>query len=67
LEQQLADEPPAIQGEIVRINTDARPIALQVGLLVPVLSALVGLVVSFRMRRLPDVRPTASVEGLELG
>jgi hypothetical protein len=67
LEQQLADEPPAIQAEIVRINTDARPRALQVGLLVPVLSALVGLVISFRMRRLPDLRPSASVEGLGLG
>jgi hypothetical protein len=67
LEQQLADEPPAIQAEILRINTDARPRALQVGLLIPVLSALIGLAVSLRMRRLPDVRPSASVEGLGLG
>ena len=30
LEQLLADEPPAVQAEIIRINTDARPLALQV-------------------------------------
>ena len=67
LEQQVADEPPAVGKEIVRINTEARPLALQVGLLVPVLSALTGLVVSLRMMRLPDLQPSAAVEGLGLG
>jgi hypothetical protein len=67
LEQQLADEPPAIRREIVRINSDARPRALQIGLLVPVLAALAGLGVSFRMRRLPDLRPSVTVEGYGLG
>ena len=29
LEEQLVGQPPAIQDEIIRINTDARPLALQ--------------------------------------
>ena len=37
LEEQLANQPEAIQDEIIRINTDARPRALQVALLVPIL------------------------------
>jgi EmrB/QacA subfamily drug resistance transporter len=67
LTEQLAGQPPAVQAEIVRINTDARPLALQFALLVPILAALVGLVDSLRMRRLPEVAPTGSVEGLALG
>lgn len=67
LQQQLADEPPAIREEVVRINSDARPRALQIGLLIPILSALSGLVLSLRMARLPDLRPSAAIEGLDLG
>ena len=44
LEEQLAGQPPEIQDEIIRINTDARPRALQVALLVPIGAALIGLV-----------------------
>ena len=54
LRQQLADQPAAIQNEIVRINTEARHIALQVALLVPLIAGLLGLVNSFRMARLRD-------------
>jgi hypothetical protein len=67
LETLLADEPAEIQDEIVRINTDARHRALQVALLVPLLAALLGLINSFRMMRLPDITPSASVEGMSLG
>ena len=67
LDQQLDGQPEAIQDEVIRINTDARPIALQVALLVPILAALVGLFNSFRMMRLPDVPPSAAVEGLLAG
>jgi EmrB/QacA subfamily drug resistance transporter len=67
LEEQLAGQPEAIQDEIVRINTDARPLALQVALLVPILAGLVGLFNSFRMMRLPDPTPSGSVEGMALG
>ena len=67
LEQQLAGQPEQIQDEIVRINTDARPLALQVALLVPILASLVGLFNAFRMMRLPDPAPSGSVEGMALG
>ena len=56
----------SIRDEIVRINTEARPIALQVALLVPLLAGLIGLVNSFRMMRLPDPEPSGS-EGVVLG
>ena len=59
LEELLADQPEEIQDEIIRINTDARPRALQVALLVPLLAALAGLFNGFRMMRLPD--PTAAL------
>jgi EmrB/QacA subfamily drug resistance transporter len=63
----LAGQPEEIQDEIIRINTDARPRALQVALLVPILAALVGLFNAFRMMRLPDPAPSSSVEGMALG
>jgi hypothetical protein len=67
LTEQLAGQPQDVQDEIVRINTDVRPLALQIGLLVPIISALIGLINSFRMMRIPDVRPAAAIEGLDLG
>jgi MFS family permease len=67
LEELLAGQPEAIQDEIVRINTDARPLALQVALLVPILAGLIGLFNAFRMMRLPDPQPSGSVEGMALG
>jgi hypothetical protein len=67
LEELIAGEPEAIQDEIVRINTDARPFALQVALLIPILAGLVGLFNSFRMMRLPDPAPSSAAEGVALG
>jgi MFS family permease len=67
LEQVLAGQPEDVREEIVRINTDARPIALQVALLVPILAALLGFLNSFRMVRLPDPEPSAAAEGMALG
>ena len=67
LEQQLAGQPPEVQAEIIRINTEARQIALQVALLVPILAGLLGLFNSFRMMRLPDPTPSSAVEGMALG
>jgi EmrB/QacA subfamily drug resistance transporter len=63
----LADQPPEIHDEIIRINTDARPRALQVALLVPLIAALLGLLNAFRMVRLPDPAPSEAVEGFALG
>ena len=38
LDALLVNQPPEIEAEIIRINTEARPIALQVALLVPLLA-----------------------------
>jgi EmrB/QacA subfamily drug resistance transporter len=62
LEKQLAGQPPAIQDEIIAINTDARPLALQVALLVPILAGLLGLLNGFRMMRRPDPAPSEGAE-----
>ena len=67
LAEQLAGQPQDVQAEIIRINTDARPLALQVALLVPILAGLVGLLISFRMMRLPDPVSSGSAEGIALG
>ena len=40
LQKQIADEPQAVQDEILSINTDARHRALQVALLIPLLAGL---------------------------
>jgi hypothetical protein len=66
LEQQLANQPPEVQDEIVAINTDARDLALQVALLIPILAALIGLINSFRMARLPDPVASGAAEGVGL-
>jgi hypothetical protein len=67
LQEQLSGQPAAVQEEIVRINTDARPPALQVALLVPIVAGLLGLVISGRMRRRPDPVAPGSAEGMVLG
>jgi hypothetical protein len=67
LDEQLANQPEAIQDEIIRINTDARPRALQVALLVPILAAAGGLLNSFWMVREPDPTPSAAAEGMAFG
>ncbi len=66
LAQQLAGQPQAIQDEIIRINTEARPIALQVALLVPLIASLIGLVQAFRMVHLPDPKQSDAAEGVAL-
>ncbi len=67
LQQQIADEPQAVQAEVLAINSRARNLSLQVALLVPAIAALLGLANSFRMLRLPDVTPSADIEGVGLG
>jgi MFS family permease len=67
LEKQLAGEPKDVKAEIIRINTDARHLGLQVALLIPILAGLIGLFNSFRMMRLPDPVPSSAVEGMALG
>ena len=49
LEELLVGKPPAAKAEILRINEKARPRALQIALLVPLIASLIGL-----LDRLPD-------------
>jgi MFS family permease len=67
LQQQIADEPQDIQAAVLAINTHARNRSLQVALLVPGIAGLLGLANSFRMRRLPDITPSASLDGHDFG
>ena len=67
LEDLLVGQPQDVQDEIIRINSDARPISLQVALLVPLVAALLGVVTAFRMMRLPDPEPSESADGMALG
>jgi len=67
LDALLEGQPQDVQDEILRINTDARPIALQIALLIPLLAGLLGLFNGFRMTRLPDLEPSAAAETLLAG
>jgi EmrB/QacA subfamily drug resistance transporter len=67
LEELLAGQPPDVQEEIIDINTDSRPIALQIALLIPLLAAGLGLVNGFRMTRLPDPEPSSAAEATLAG
>ena len=58
LDELIAGQPADVQAEIIRINTEARHLALQVALLVPLIAAALGFVVSLGMGRQPD--PVAS-------
>ena len=67
VETLLADEPPDIQAEIIRINTEARHQALRLALLVPLIAAVMGLMMAFRMIRQPDPVSSSAAEGLAFG
>jgi hypothetical protein len=64
LEELLAGQPANVQAEIVEINTDTRPIALQIALLIPLLAGLLGFFNGVRMTRLPDLEPSAAAESV---
>ena len=64
---QSANDTATLLQEVIRINTEARPRALQYALLVPLVAGLIGLVTAFRMVRIPEPIPLASAEGLALG
>jgi EmrB/QacA subfamily drug resistance transporter len=67
LDEVLAGQPADVQAEIVRINTDARPRALQVALAIPLLASLIGLFNGFRMMRMRDPAPSEAVETAAFG
>lgn len=62
LQARLEGQPADVREEILRINTDARPLALQIALGIPLLAALIGLTISFRMIRQPDPKPSDGAE-----
>jgi MFS family permease len=64
LEELLADETEEVQDEVIAINTESRPIALQVALLIPLLAGVLGILNALRMRRLPDPKPSAAADGV---
>jgi EmrB/QacA subfamily drug resistance transporter len=66
LEEEIAHKPKAVQEEVLSINNDATNLSLQIALLVPILAGLIGLFNSFRMVHLPEVTPSASVDGATL-
>jgi EmrB/QacA subfamily drug resistance transporter len=61
LEALLVEETPEVSAEMIRINTEARHLALQIALLIPILAGVAGILNGFRMRRLPD--PVAAGSG----
>jgi hypothetical protein len=67
LDALITDEPPDVEAAILEINDDARNLSLQVALAVPLLAALLGLVNSLRMMRLPDLVPAVPLEGTDFG
>jgi EmrB/QacA subfamily drug resistance transporter len=67
LQQQISTEPQSVQKAVLAINTEARNRSLQFALLVPALAGLLGFANAFRMRRLPDIKPAAPIEGVDFG
>jgi len=54
------------QGRDHQDHTDARPLARQITVLIPILAGLIGLFNSFRMMRQPDPKPSGSAAGMVL-
>jgi EmrB/QacA subfamily drug resistance transporter len=67
LAEQITGQPAEVEEEVLAVNETARNRSLQVALLIPVLACLLGLATSFRMLRLPDVKPSTSLEGMDFG
>ena len=67
LDALITEEPPEVEAAILEINNDARNLSLQVALAIPLLAALLGLVTSFRMMRLPDLTPSVPLDGVDFG
>jgi EmrB/QacA subfamily drug resistance transporter len=67
LQTQLADQPEATQTEILRINDEARQVALQIALVIPILAGMLGFANAFRMVRTPEPKPSGAAESLLAG
>jgi hypothetical protein len=64
LEALLAGQPADVKAEIIHINSTARPRALQIALIIPLLAALLGLINGLRMTRLADLEPSSAAENM---
>mgnify|MGYP000904810836 CR=1 FL=1 len=64
LQANIADEPEAVQKEVLAINEAATHQALQVAMLVPLVAAVLGLIASLRMEKLPNLKPSAAAENV---
>lgn len=67
LQARIAHEPMSVQNEVLAINKAATHRALQIALLVPISAALIGTITSFRMEKLPEVKPSAATESIMAG
>jgi len=67
LQEQLSGQPVEVQEEILSINSEARYLALQVAMLVPLFAGLLGLLNSFRMVKMPEPEALSSAEGMVMG
>ncbi|QDP98674.1 MFS transporter [Microlunatus elymi] len=65
LAAQITGQPPEVEAEVLAINAEARSRSLQFALLVPLIAGGIGLVNSFRMMRLPDIKPPTERVGLD--
>lgn len=61
LDALITEQPAEVEAAVLEINDDARNLSLQVALVVPLLAALVGLVVSLRMVRLAASGPQTAL------
>jgi hypothetical protein len=66
LQAVLAEEPPAVQEEILAINDQARSLPRQIAMLISVLACLAGLV-NGSNGQAPHIEPLAPHEGLDIG
>ncbi len=67
LAEQIVGQPAEVEAAVLEINDEARNRSLQLALLVPLLAALLGLGNSYRMMRLPDLKPSAGLDGTNFG
>lgn len=67
LSEQISSQPDDIQTEVLDINTEARSRSLQIALTVPIIAGTIGIINSFRMMKLKDIKPSAAVEHASIG
>jgi hypothetical protein len=67
LNKQIASQPENIQTAVLDINAEARSKSLQIALLVPIIAGSIGIINSFKMMKLKDIKPSAAIEHANIG